>query len=173
MIKSKKTVLILTLVVSLLLPTTAYAYNILSYGYVTAHRNVNVISIRSNSTYRSAYDSSVNDWQNAIRGVKFTQSISSNYINRVTVADTWYGIYRAYNRDIYGRAHRFTIDINANRVPNNSNFIKSVIAHELGHSLGLDHNQDRTSIMSYNRDRYTIVKPNSDDVRGVKFFYGL
>ena len=84
---------------------------------------------------------------------------------------TWFGIYNAYDLKPNGRAGRFIIRINDERIRANNNFRQSVIVHEMGHALCLDHTTSSTSIMSYNRDRYRIIKPNADDVRGVNYAY--
>lgn len=56
-------------------------------------------------------------------------------------------------------------------------FCRSVMGHELGHVLSLDdmdtNNQNKygkTSIMSYSRDRYTLVSPTEKDAQWARYF---
>lgn len=49
-------------------------------------------------------------------------------------------------------------------------FARSVGGHELGHTLGLDHTNNR-ALMNYNRDRWVIYRPQTDDLNGVNALY--
>ena len=46
-----------------------------------------------------------------------------------------------------------------------------VIAHELGHVLGLGHTQDKASLMYYNASARTELSLSQDDMDGVTFLY--
>lgn len=78
---------------------------------------------------------------------------------------------RAHDIKLNGRAGRFTIEINDDNIPSDDSFRQSVIVHEMGHALCLDHVSTGTSIMNTRRNRYKIVKPNADDVKGVNYAY--
>ncbi|WP_060669272.1 matrixin family metalloprotease [Oceanobacillus caeni] len=52
----------------------------------------------------------------------------------------------------------------------NSKVAQSTAVHELGHALGIAHNNG-TSIMNSNRDRNKMITPQTDDVNGVKSIY--
>lgn len=52
----------------------------------------------------------------------------------------------------------------------NSKVAQSTGVHELGHALGLDHNNN-VSIMNSSRDRKKIISPQTDDINGVKSIY--
>lgn len=73
----------------------------------------------------------------------------------------------------------FGIVLNDNELRiESTNFIQSVIVHELGHALCLDDNPSNTttpnaSIMNHRRTRDTIYVPQLDDINGVKNAYNL
>lgn len=170
MFKNKKILALGFVLIMIFLATSAYAYNLISFGYRSSNLNVHTL-LQNDSRYKT----SVSAWENAVRGVSITNNYrNTNEIKTVNNAgDSAYGRYTANSKNISGRATRFTIVINEAKVPNNKTFFSSVLSHELGHALMLGHNDDSTSIMSYKRDRYKLTKPNSDDVRGVKAAYGL
>jgi hypothetical protein len=55
-----------------------------------------------------------------------------------------------------------------------NNYKQSTIVHEFGHALSLaDNPSEKQSIMRHDRNRNTIIKPQQDDIKGVKSYYGL
>lgn len=49
-------------------------------------------------------------------------------------------------------------------------FARSVGGHELGHTLGLDHTNN-PALMNSERDRWTIYRPQTDDINGINALY--
>lgn len=114
----------------------------------------------------------MNSWKSGF--VHFTANSSSqNKIYTDSYKDGWYGLYIPYtlNQSFY----RFEIRINKKTIEeissdNEANYYQGSMAHELGHSLGLDDNPETNAatLMRYDRDRETIIGPQLFDVDAVR-----
>lgn len=158
--------------VLIVIPTISNACVYYRNGYYRSIVNVNALILQS-TKYTTPYRNSMSAWNGATTRIRRGNANASQNVIRAIDNNTysWYGLYTPYDLKSNGRAGRFLIRINDDRIPANNNFRQSVIVHEMGHALCLDHTTSSTSIMSYNRDRYTIIKPNADDVRGVNCAY--
>jgi len=54
-----------------------------------------------------------------------------------------------------------------------TNFRRSVAGHEIGHALGLDHNDNANVLMDTKRDREAIYTPQPEDIASVNWLYNL
>jgi len=149
----------------------AYAYVTISYGYITAQ-----IEVKNRSAYSNVFDKSLTEWYYTPTPAWIKEVVvSNNSIGDGVYADGWNGQYSADSLQyvFWGRATSFTISLNRRILVNESdNFKQSVMVHELGHALGLDDNPPQSqSIMRYDRDRNTMISPQSDDIDGVNYYY--
>lgn len=65
------------------------------------------------------------------------------------------------------------ISINYKYTDNYNNWtIQSVMAHEIGHALGLAH-EDPSNVLMYFSDERTVNTPQSDEINGIWDKYGL
>jgi hypothetical protein len=121
-------------------------------------------------------------WYTAMGQTVFTvNSNSTNVIYCDSYDDTWYGLYQAYTLNSTGAFSRFNLHINTRTINANSststrpNYYRSVIVHELGHSLGLADNPvtNSDSIMDQGRTRATMITPQIFDIDAVKSKFGF
>jgi hypothetical protein len=56
--------------------------------------------------------------------------------------------------------------------PNDAFDLETVILHELGHALGLDHSSDGTVMQPFLEAGAQIRIPTADDIAGIQFLYG-
>ena len=126
----------------------------------------------------SVYKNSVSAWNstNTPVNIKTVPGSGHSYVIDGVYNDTWYGLYTPKNRQwiISGRAGKFTIELNRKELVSESdNFWQSVLVHELGHAFCLDDNPSsgNSSIMNYDRNRNTLIKPTSNDIAGVNSAY--
>ena len=165
-------VAITILFILIAIPTASKAYVHYRNGYYRSIVNVNALILQS-TKYTTPYRNSMAAWNTATSRIRWGNANASQNVIRAIDNNTytWYGIYNPYDLKSNGRAGRFIIRINDQRIPANNNFRQSIIVHEMGHALCLGHTTSSTSIMSYNRNRYSIIKPNADDVKGVNYAY--
>jgi len=132
-----------------------------------------------NATWQAPMERAISNWNSRPTTVFFEQlSISNNTITAGSRVYTWYGLHTAWHRA--GIITRFTIDMNSRTISqdatNFSNFVTSVFAHELGHSIWLADNPAGTtangSIMNHNRNRNTLTTPTAFDVASVNIMFG-
>ncbi len=171
-LKRNIVIAMMMLLILITIPTVSKAYVNYRHGYYHSIVNVNALILQS-TKYTTPYRNSMAAWNGATSRIRWGNVNASQNVIRAIDNNTytWFGIYNAYDLKPNGRAGRFIIRINDERIRANNNFRQSVIVHEMGHALCLDHTTSSTSIMSYNRDRYRIIKPNADDVRGVNYAY--
>lgn len=141
-------------------------------GYYHSVVNVNA-KILNNSKYITPYRNAMASWNSATSRIRWgNANASSNLIYVSGWANVnWFGEYKGFGSSSNGRATRFTIKINDNNIPGDNRFRQSVIAHEMGHALCLNHTTHHPSIMNSNRNRRMIITPFSDDIRGVNYAY--
>ena len=161
-----------------------FSFNVLAATYIYYGRGAistwNQISTGGlDLKYSGSLSASMQAWNNKTLNVGtinfFYNSNGSNSVKSANASDSWYGLYtpQGYQFLFFGRCNSFQITINNRIVPNNNNFRQSVFVHELGHALCLDDNPSsgNASIMNYDRDRYTLINPTSNDVAGVNYAY--
>ncbi|HUS79029.1 MAG TPA: matrixin family metalloprotease [Patescibacteria group bacterium] len=118
-----------------------------------------------------------NDWESLYFIFEETASTSCDLqIHKVDIESDWDGYCHWY----YSGTTITSVDlaINDHYVDGySSDERKSVIAHELGHSFGLDHdNENEARIMIENTrwrwDYYETCTPQQDDINGIEDIYG-
>lgn len=153
----------------------AYAATYIYYDGGLKNAVVEVENRLGNST---VYSNSTSAWNNTNTpvSIKTVAGSGHSYVSSGTYSDTWYGLYTPKERQyiVAGRAGKFTIELNRNELVSKSNvFWQSVLVHELGHAFCLDDNPSSgdASIMNYDRNRNTLIRPTSHDVAGVNYAY--
>ena len=173
-----------TLASSLALGTAATASAsdpaFLGYGWPKSG-SITVIPLNSwsyNSVWQPAMDQGMLNWNGSPAHILFSKtSKSPNTVVAASYTATWYGL-NSPKTDwlIWSKLNSFQIQLNARTISRDAknvpNFIQSVFAHELGHSVWLADNPPETwSLMNYSRDRNTVTKPASVDVTRVNTKY--
>jgi len=125
----------------------------------------------------AAMRNGMNNWNNSDAPITFQENASSG--NTVTVLDDDEEAYGWLSPQATGSTlNNFTITMNSRTT--STNYIASVFAHELGHSVGLrdflngnpSGGSDNGSLMNYDRDRSTLRGPTTFDVQSVNMLYG-
>jgi hypothetical protein len=150
----------------LLSTSSAAAYVLHPYGYQSQRIPIDRVTYVAYA-YLSPAASAASSWTNAGVGITIT-SPGTNRLRTGYYANEWYG----HTAMILGgvpphSGTSFTIYINTRKCDSLSASGKqSVIAHELGHTIGLDEGNVSGSLMDQNRNRNTIYLPQPDDKRG-------
>lgn len=122
--------------------------------------------------WRQRFTQSVSDWNNSVvRPDLVENSGSSNVLDSYDAADGNYGVAQLVCNGT--SMVRFTAMGNSNRGPEynwDTNFMRSITGHELGHGLGLNHST-ATAIMNTSRNRYVLYVPQADDANGIAALY--
>lgn len=126
-----------------------------------------------NTLLRTAYSNGMAEWR-VTNGINFNVTTNSNNIltsvnnSGSSVIGTMAATSFSGNRLI-----SFTISLNASHSGiTNTNWAKSTATHEFGHVLGLNDRQSGdNSIMSHNRNRTTIHRPQQQDISNVRSLY--
>lgn len=170
--KNKLILCIIVLFLAIGIPTLSKAYNHYRHGYYHSVVHVNA-PIASNTKYKTPYRNAMSAWNGATNRIRWGNANASPNVVRVSGwNENWFGKYTALALKPNGRASKFKIEINDNRLnTKGNNFRQSVIVHEMGHALCLGHTNGSTSIMNSNRNRDLIIKPNKDDINGVNYAY--
>ena len=164
----------------LILCLTFVLHNTLAFAYVYYSRGQDLPNLRVNSshlesTFTTAYSNSRTAWFNTYTraNIIIDNTVSDKYIKSAYLSETYYGAYAPTGYAPSGRATGFTITLNTRTIPNNNSFRQSLIVQEFVHAfcLGYNPSSGNTSIMNYNRDRYTLISPTSDDINGVQAAY--
>jgi len=161
--------------------------NKLWYGYARIPlKTYEIASGLTDSTWRTAMENGRTSWNNSNANTWFpVPSSSSN--NRVIAQpnpESWHGRMTPQNAT-WGVAFmpQFQIELNSrviqadagNNATRLSNVIKSTMAHELGHVMGLgDKNMNSNvtnSLMNVDRDRGVLTAPTSYDMDSVNILY--
>ena len=138
-------------------------------------------SFSFSSPWHTAANNGISNWNSRSTPVTFvTNSTSNNFVRADSHAQTWYGRIR-YLEHSGSSLTRFEIDLNTRSISisptltNLTNFATSVMAHELGHAIGLPDNPVGTatngSIMNHARNRNSITVPTNFDVTSVNMLY--
>ena len=162
---------ILCFIMILGIPVFSDAYNNQQYGWSSPSVPV---TIKVSENYKDVVKKSMMAWNNAIPEVNiYEKKNSNNVIYSGKYADSWVGYYSYYTKK--GKTYKFKIYLNDRLLSNKSNNYKqSTIVHEFGHALSLaDNPSEKQSIMRHDRNRNAIIKPQQDDIKGVKSYYGL
>jgi len=129
--------------------------------------------------WRTNMDRALTNWNNSNANVTFVVNSTSNNRVRVTTFSTVaaYGLLLSTSSGT--QMTGFEVLLHHQRITNSAsnlnNFITSVMAHELGHVVGLDDNptgQTATgTIMHTNRNRNTLINPTTFDINSVNLLY--
>ncbi|MHB9094994.1 MAG: hypothetical protein ACYC21_10000 [Eubacteriales bacterium] len=172
MLKSKTSVLCLTLLLLLALTTTASAYVVFAkWNYNGTALNISYKWDSSvNSDWIYAWNTGISDWNGKPTKVDvYYSSTSSNPLGCYYKAGGVYGItnlaldsnWKIVGFNGWGNTYYTGATIN-----------RSTAGHEIGHVEGLDENPFYSpSIMNPYRDRSIIYTPQTDDVLGINYMY--
>lgn len=150
----------------------SFAYETMTQGYYKKE-----LLIKKSSSFDSSYGTpatnAASDWTSELdeaRTIKITTN-ADNIIESEFYGVSWRGLYSpsGHSGGSNNTATSFVISINSSAVGDASaNVKRGVIAHEMGHALGLQHPSSTNVLMSPNRDEAKIYKPQSDDINGAK-----
>ncbi len=136
------------------------------------------VEVENRLGYNSIYTKSVSAWNSTSTpvNIKTVPGSGHSYVISGVYNDTWYGMYTPKDLQylVTGRAGKFTIELNRKQLVSESeNFWQSVLVHEFGHAfcLGDNPSSGNSSIMNYDRNRNTLIKPTGNDVTGVNNAY--
>ena len=123
-------------------------------------------------------DKSIAAWNGSSANVNISVSAQSkNVIKAKRYNDTWYGLTTQTHNKTSGYTSKFIIKVNTKTIKakatNYSKFARSTVTHEFGHVFWLADNPNtkKSSIMKYDRDRNTMVKPQQFDIDNVNKKY--
>lgn len=112
---------------------------------------------------------------------KFIYSPTYYDVNCYTVSDlkaAWDGASQIGQNSTHIVSVTITVNTAASQTWNNSNAVKSVVAHEFGHALGLNENGSSRTIMNDHTwgansryGTYGLTQPQADDRAGVNAIY--
>lgn len=124
-----------------------------------------------NSEWQGPMDQAVSNWNSTPTPAWITKSSSApNWITVERNGAEWYGFYQPH----WNWGRYFHITLNARTVGRDALdfriFVISVLAHELGHALSLDHNNE-WSVMWNNRNRNILAVPTRHDIDDVNAYY--
>lgn len=177
-----KKILSLVLIIPLLfisLSTEASAYSYLGGKHKTKTLKVKQASsfLTTNQLIGGAFSSAMGDWNVAGTPIRISYN-STSLPNAEIIANGgyygntgWSGMCR--NTRTYNYITKSNIQANYTYLLSKSyNFTKNkgVMAHEIGHALGLGHVSGSNKLM-YNNDGRTVYKPTSDEINGIKALY--
>lgn len=145
----------------------------------SAGKYIYVYPYSYNDLWQAAIDQSRSNWNTSSAPIYFYTSSSSN--NRIYASQYDYTAYgKTYPLEVSGSTlTKFKIELNSRTIANDaasgnvSNFIQSVLVHELGHTIWLADNPitSSSSIMKYSRNRDTMTNPSSYDIANVDAKY--
>lgn len=161
---------------------TIFAFSVVvnaaAYIYYDGGLKSATVEVENRLGNSKVYTNSTSAWNSTSTpvNIKTVAGSGHSYVISGTYNDTWYGLYTPKNRQylVTGRAGKFTIELNRNQLVSESdNFWQSVLVHEFGHAfcLGDNPSSGNSSIMNYDRNRNTLIKPTSNDIAGVNNAY--
>lgn len=168
--KIKKAIALIC-ILSLIISMNVQAYNYTGYRW----EKTSIKYYYTNSIFATGASS----WS----GLDANFSYSSTYydINCYTVSSpnaNWDGISYIEHDMLHITSVTININTAASQTGNNSNAVKSVVAHEFGHALGLDENGSTKTIMNDHTwgtnsryGTYNLTTPQADDKSGVNAIY--
>lgn len=175
--KIKRTILLICLLCFTMSITVFAKDPYLSYRSQSG--NVNVKYSTSHSTkWINIFKNSIAAWNSSGANVKITVTNNTkNLIQASPYKDSWLGVtISSVNSQRYTTKFRIKMNtrtINKAKPTNYSNYSRSTLVHEFGHVFGLCDNPRTSSpsIMKYNRNRNTMIKPQSFDIKNVNAIY--
>lgn len=165
------------LFITLLVVISVFCMNSVVFAWDTnfdAYSNIYSFQINTTNTdYVNATGNAKTSWNNATYKVGLSAvTSSSNKVNWNSSFATGYGLYKHYSLLNYFTITIYDGGIVADFTYTNLPYVRrSVVVHEMGHSLGLAEWTAVTCIMNQNRDRSQIFVPQSDDIAGVNALY--
>ncbi|GGB72904.1 peptidase [Fictibacillus barbaricus] len=124
------------------------------------------------SVIKTGFIDAMTNWENkTVWNDFFYNSNSLNTLNSwYEVSSSYYGRNTSYGVSD-GVADYFKSEVNSgNSNITKINVAKSTATHELGHAMGIDHN-DINSIMNSARNREVLYMPQTDDINGIAAIY--
>lgn len=178
-----KKFIIFTLFTILVFSTAQQAYAYALLGGKQKTNNIKYYPLDFNGTYEKIgkpFNDALADWNATKTKISFTYNTNGLSGNQITVKAKDYGNVpwsgRCTNyRDwiVAGDYTDSTVEGNLwylNKSTYNTDDVKGVWAHELGHALGLEHVSGKDKLM-YENDGRTVYKPTSDEVNGINYLY--
>lgn len=150
----------------------SFAYETMTEGYYKKELLIKK-SAYFDSSYSTPATDAASDWTSGLdkaRTIKIATN-ADNTIESEAYGTSWRGLYSPFGHSggSNNTATSFVISINSSAVGDASaNVKRGVIAHEMGHALGLQHPSSTNVLMSPNRDEAKIYTPQSDDINGAK-----
>lgn len=174
--KKFKFVLLLSTMLTITSINVVYGYSLLNTAYQYAYPyDIQVKPQWNNYDYSSYFNTAINAWNSSPAPIWFNSTSSPSQSVYIRAFDYYYG-----NVGWDGRAYYYSATCNTPSVQlNDSNWPfnyggqsnqAELIAHELGHHIGLN-DVSNTSVLMRSSDYKLNPNPTQDDTNGVEAFY--